>query len=363
MSDTLTNIDLTAGEWIDLYAASGITVGDAINVENIGVCDVYLAVQAAQPDKDHDAYNVLQRFNGVRLKNTIGDAGAWAFCPNVGGKVNVGPTDAAGFYPPVAAMRFVDGSGDELFLESNGGVPVNVQDQHSKMIDLYFIQSQGATTLAADVAADAYTLELVDATGFVDGNYVGVFSPTGIFYFGTQLGAPVGNLITLDTPLDNNFPSGSNVIRGTRDMNVDGSGTRQIFQIGPVGGTTDIEVDITRVNGYLQDTTSMDDAKFGGLTELDVGIVLRKNNGVFENYWNAKTNGELSIICASDFFYTDRAPAGSFGARFRNTFAGQEKHGVTVRLEPGDILELLVQDDLTGLEIFRLMAQGHLVTD
>ena len=79
--------------------------------------------------------------------------------------------------------------------------------------------------------------------------------------------------------------------------------------------------------------------------------------------WNAKTNGELALICASDFYYTDKAPAGQNGARFRNTFSGQDKHGVTIRLAPGETLELVVQDDLTLLSVFNMMAQGHFVTD
>ena len=111
MSDTIPNIDLPVGEWVDLYAESNITVGIAVSIENIGVCDVYLAAQAAEPDKDHDSYNVLQRENGVRLKNTLGDAGAWAFCNNDGGKVNVVSSEPTGFSPTIAASVYnQDGS-------------------------------------------------------------------------------------------------------------------------------------------------------------------------------------------------------------------------------------------------------------
>ena len=247
-------------------------------------------------------------------------------------------------------------------LESNGAIPVNIQDQHTLALDLNFIQSQGSTSLAANADSNDTTLTLIDATGFVDGNVIGLFSSTGIFYFGQQVGAAAGNVITLDTPIDQDFLSGDNVIRALRNMNVDGSSTTQIFQIGPVGVGTDVEIDITRLLGYLQDNVSMDDAKFGGIAGLTNGIVLRHNNTVINNIWNVKTNGEFSLLCF-DFAYTDKAPSGSFGARFRNTYAGQNKHGVTIRLAAGEILELLIQDDLTGLEVFNMMAQGHVVTD
>jgi len=247
-------------------------------------------------------------------------------------------------------------------VESNGALAVNIQDQHSLALDLFFIQQQEITTLSLNATENNNEITLTDITGFTDGTYVGIFSATGIFYFGEQIGAAAGNTITLDTPLDKNFTSGSFVIAATRNLNVNGAITPQVFQVGPVGGQTGVEIDITRIMGYLQDNAAMDDGSFGGIGALTNGIVLRQNNGVMNNYWNAKTNGELALF-SFDFTYTTKAPAGSYGARFRNSYAGQEKHGVTIRLEPGDTLELIIQDDLTDLQDFKLMLQGHIVTD
>jgi len=61
------------------------------------------------------------------------------------------------------------------------------------------------------------------------------------------------------------------------------------------------------------------------------------------------------LICF-DAGYADRAPAGDEGFRFRNTFT---KYGVFIELIAGDTLEILIQDDLTGQDSFRMMAQGH----
>ena len=99
MSDNLPNIGLPVNEWVDLYQLTGIEVGIALSIENIGVCDVYLAVQAVQPDTDHESYNVISRRNGVRLQNNSGDPGAWAFCNSTGGKISVQPVAETGFYP------------------------------------------------------------------------------------------------------------------------------------------------------------------------------------------------------------------------------------------------------------------------
>ena len=247
-------------------------------------------------------------------------------------------------------------------LEANGAIPVNIQDQHSRAIDLYFKKVVNAgTTLSVIAAAEATTITVASTTGFTAGVMVGLFnSVTGWYYFGTQIGAVAGSVVTLDTPVDRAFAIGDTAIPFTKNMNVDGSSTTQVFQIGPVGATS--EVDVTRLLGYIQDGSSMDDAMFGGITALTNGLVLRRNDDTITNYWNVKSNGDFRLI-AYDTAYSDKAPAGSYSIGWRSTYGSPGKHGVTIRLEAGDTLELLIQDDLTDLEVFHIMAQGHLVAD
>lgn len=111
--DTLPNIEIPSNEWISLYALTGIAVGTAVSVENVGVCDIYLAVQAAKPPTDHDSYNVLQRGNGVRLQNNPEDPGAWAFCNTSGAKINVMLDAEMGFYPHTSVISKRNGVIDD----------------------------------------------------------------------------------------------------------------------------------------------------------------------------------------------------------------------------------------------------------
>lgn len=247
-------------------------------------------------------------------------------------------------------------------LESNGAIPINIQDQHTRSLDLPFIKANAQpTTLWVGAVINSYTINVTSTTGFVDDSVIFIASGEN-FYIGRQIGAVSGNIVTVDTPIDFNYSSGSVVFPANYHMNVDGSVTPQIFQIGSTSEEAVLELDITRVMGYFQDNVAMDDSNFGGLSALTNGVVLRRNDGVMTNLWNAKTNGEISLM-TFDFQYTDKAPAGSYGARFRNTYAGPSKHGVTIRLYPGDTLEIIIQDDLTGLEDFIMMAQGHVVTN
>lgn len=244
---------------------------------------------------------------------------------------------------------------------------VSIEDQRSRMLDLDFIRALGApNSLGVATVIDNRNVTLADATGFSDKDVIGIFSGDGEgeFFFARQIGAPAGNVLTLDTPLDRVFPVGGNVIRATDNLaSAAGSAAAPlVYQIGPVGAGTEVIVDTTRICGYIQDGTTMDDAMFGSIAGgLTYGIVLRHNNNEINTIWNAKTNGRLALLCASDLNYTDRAPSGSHGARLRNTFAGQEKHGVVVHLLPGDTLEILVQDpEIIDLEVLNFMAQGHI---
>lgn len=101
MADTLPNIPLPAGRWHDLYDLSGAAIGSQLSIENTGTCDIYLAVQAFQPELDSNSYNVLRRTD-PRLSNSVDDLGAWALCPGQDGEVNISIDGANGFIPVVA---------------------------------------------------------------------------------------------------------------------------------------------------------------------------------------------------------------------------------------------------------------------
>jgi hypothetical protein len=182
--------------------------------------------------------------------------------------------------------------------DRDGDVSVKPQDRTTEPLDLFFIKQLGnATTLSTPAAQGDYEITVVDVTGFVAGTYLGMFTPEGKFHFATQIGAPVGNVLTLDTAVCCPFASGvSSVLNFTRDMNVDGSDTRQIFQIGPVGPGAGLTGDITKILISLTDNLAMDDSKFGGNGALARGVVLRKNNHEFINYSNWKCNACTDLL-------------------------------------------------------------------
>ena len=243
-------------------------------------------------------------------------------------------------------------------IEANGALPVNIQDQHTELVDLYFHVDEASFTFASAVTIGDTSFTATAGHGISIGDLLQVYGQGRLSQF--EAINVVGDVITVDTPFDCSFTTECAATRGPYNLNLDGSSTMIEAHIDPPDG---VEYDIVRIIIYIQDGTAMDDALFGGLTELTNGIVLRTVNGITKNIFNVKSNGELALR-AYDTIYTTKAPAGSYGLRCRRTFGGQDKNGVTIRLNgsSGDRLQLLIQDDLTGLEAFKVVAQGHVVT-
>lgn len=160
MGDNYPHIEIPINEWINLYDESGIAVGTSITVENVGSCDIYLAVQDAQPPTNHDAYNVLQRNNGVRLQNTSGSSGAWAFANSVGGKVSVGFSQQDGFFQYDAANitlgQFGDTSSIDGFDRLRVSMPNTIFD-YKHLYDnlpLFFDENTGGSATAVHDATN-----------------------------------------------------------------------------------------------------------------------------------------------------------------------------------------------------------------
>jgi hypothetical protein len=262
-----------------------------------------------------------------------------------------------------------DGCGtDQLAcVESNGGLAVNIQDQTSETIDAYFVRELSSFTLAADTPMSTTTTLEYDFTatgghGISIGNeliLLDIVSDRSLQAVATNV---VGDVITLDRPIDHVYPSATSLARITSsDMAVDGSVTPVIFTVR--AGVDPIDGVRTFLTGLS--TSSMDYTRFMGRDPLPNGLVFRIVNGFQKTIFNFKTNREIAQFCY-DVNLEGKAPAGQFGLAVRITFGGQDKHGVVLRVSGDSVIQWIVQDDLTSAEdITALQAslEGHKVTD
>jgi hypothetical protein len=87
MIDTLPIIDLPkGGAWVNLYTASGISLGASVSIQSLSAADVNYSISAAEPGGDPLPYEILTK--GQRETILQGAAGLWARSVS-GGSVSV----------------------------------------------------------------------------------------------------------------------------------------------------------------------------------------------------------------------------------------------------------------------------------
>lgn len=76
MATSLAPVSIPEGTWVDLYAATGITAGIQLIIQNTGSGDSRLVESATEPDKS-SGFNFL--LVNDFFTNSVGNVGAWAF--------------------------------------------------------------------------------------------------------------------------------------------------------------------------------------------------------------------------------------------------------------------------------------------
>ena len=263
---------------------------------------------------------------------------------------------------------FIGDSVGKVIPESNGAWPVNIQDQTTEPIDSFFSQSISNFTLAADTGVSGipaasliYSFEAAPGHGIVAGNEILLLDVVADHALSAEVISVDVDTIEIDRPIDNAFPFATSLGRIVNtNMVVDGSVTPQIFSI----RAGSIPVDSVRFIITMRGTANMGEDTFGGLNPLQRGFVFRIVNGFQKTIFNFKINQDIRQFCF-DADYPDKVPSGQHSFLARITFGGQAKHGIVLRISGTDVLQWVVQDDLTGggLEALRVSDMGHVTGD
>ena len=364
MADNLQNVAIPQNVWTDLYTLTGITVGTQLVVENSGDIDVYLAVQATKPDQDHNSYNIVKRPPSVSVQNTEGDPGAWAFCQGGAGKLSISTPSREGFVP-LNRVALHDGFGRPID-SIDGAVNVKVIPDHPSWVNGYFHRLGIVTFLSVGSIAGDTQVEVADVAGFSVGDALHLGStpnPTEPQRpFITSIDIP-NDVLILDRPLDNAFPIASGAAQAIIDLT---QGTAGATLTSPVisrysPGLNKVE-HIERILLSMTHSLAGDDSKFGGISALTNGVVVRlSQNGVIRTLSNWKNNGDI-ILDQFDVRYSDRAGGGPGGGNGTAGRGSYNKAGASLTLDSaaGDFMEIRVQDPLEDLNSFRIKAQGEI---
>jgi len=256
-----------------------------------------------------------------------------------------------------------------LPVESNGGIPVNVQDQTTQPDPAYFLQTQTTFSLAADTVAstvDVLNFKFNAAPGHLltGGEEILLLDRLANRYLMAIVLAVNVDEITIDRPVDHVFPAAGPLPTLGRivssEASVDGSqASPQIFSV-RAGA---VPADYITLGIHMLCDSAGDRSLFGNLDALTNGLVFRIVNGFQRTVYNFKSNGEIGHF-ASELTFDDRAGGGglySVTARFNL----RELLGVALRISTDDVLQWVVQDPLAtdGLLGLKFSIGGHLTQD
>ena len=257
----------------------------------------------------------------------------------------------------------------ELTDRGGEGVAVFVQDQTTGVLDVPFLEAQSAISLALDTVVDSRNITLTAGHGLTTATDAGgvieiADSSNGSWFIQAEIVTVTGDVVLLDSPVNRIFTTAGSILQHShKDMNVDGSVTPVVFSILPFGLQSG---DMVRTIVEMRSSAAMDFEKFGSLPALTNGVVMRVNNGdgTYRHLYNFKSNGDIIEYCFDHSFQVNNANnVRGFTARL--TWGGQGKHGVVIRLDGalGEALEIIVQDDLTGLDRMHWTCQGSEIQD
>lgn len=244
---------------------------------------------------------------------------------------------------------------------SERALDVHVKSIHSNLINTLFHEETATfTNFDGNVSAGDRNFTVVSGAGFLAGDFIQIENSLVETNLPTIIAIAV-NTIEIDRPLDMDYNASDGIRKVNVNMAVDGSVTAVAFRVQPETNTV-VETHLTRILFSMIHPTAGDMGKFGNLPALTRGLVLRFFDGVTGQYRtlaNWKTNADIKLAMYDVVFDDRSGGGGDFGTSGRGTLSTS---GGIVILRPGsgDLLEFLVQDDLTLLDLFYYNAQGHL---
>lgn len=233
-------------------------------------------------------------------------------------------------------------------------------DVHTRALNLPVVQCTGNTTNPANpITADDITIDVAVGTGinFPVGTQIsitdGPVKETVLFIVTGQ----AVDTLTLDMPVGFSYSTAATIEECLTNMAVSGTlVSPQVYTLGPPSGQV---WHIIRFIINMTHNSAAADNLFGDQVALTNGVVFRLANGVTANFTNWKSNSDM----AGDFFdlvYAAKIASSDFGTRGRGSI--KIGSGAIARLDgtAGDKLEIAIQDNLTGLNTFRIKFQGHI---
>jgi hypothetical protein len=233
----------------------------------------------------------------------------------------------------------------EHILEDGDTVKVRGQDQTTSAFHYYLMRHLNEDIqLVSNVAMDDTTITVAAGHGIQVNDYIVIWENN--VFEQARVTNVSGNVITIEIPVAAAYSANAKVIRGSINLNIDGSAGID-FEFKPFNLTTPIDIETVVIT--IQSGASVpDDGKFGGIAAITNGLFFRLVNSYRVNLGNYRTNKDFRDRGA-EIEYTDKAPAGTNGTNI--IFDIKETLGVVLRvgLTENERLFGRIRDNLSTL--------------
>lgn len=242
---------------------------------------------------------------------------------------------------------------------SSGLANIHTADFHEEWVGIDMGNFTGTLSILASPAnAGDTSVTVTSDAAFTVGDRIsiteGVKQET---LFPEVTAKPGGNVLTLDRPLDSDFTAIASVEIVDVDLaNAVGTLASPItYKVRPPG---DAIWHIKRLTISMRHASSGSDDLFGSIAPLANGVIFRENKATIRSIANWKINSDARLSAGVDVFYIDKFAASDFGTSIRWS---HWKIDSIIHLNgfQSESLDVLAQDDLTGLTSFRVQAQLH----
>jgi hypothetical protein len=209
--------------------------------------------------------------------------------------------------------------------------------------------------LTSNIEIDDSVINVSSGHGITGGQFVIIY--TSDYYWQTEVKSVTDDAVTLYAPSYLPFPvEDTTIIRGSVDMNVDGSETPVTYKFGIPCSNID-PIDINSGIILLGHSADGGDDLYGGITALTEGFLIRKIDSTFYNLGNYRENRDFKLFGAK-VNPVDKPPAGIYGTEIKFLLQGQENFDQVLRIKYGDYITGLVRDDLSPLTYKRFSILG-----
>lgn len=233
---------------------------------------------------------------------------------------------------------------------------VFVQSNISNLFHAYlqtYVKEDITLTSAIDI--DDSIINVSAEHGITSGQFLIIY--TDNYFWQVEVKSVTDNAITLYTPAYLPFAvADTTIIRGSADMDVNGSVTPVIYKFG-LPGIIIPKVDITAALILLGHSADGGDNLYGGISALTNGFLIRKENSVPFNFGNYRTNRDFKLFGAH-VSPTDKPPAGEYGTEIKFMLQGQENFDQVVRIGYGDYITGTIRDNLSDILYKRMTLIG-----